>query len=285
MTTVSKDEQAVQDLQICLEEWESNHWDLDNSVLRTLDSGKVASPKLQVDFESAKETGEALVTKFYEERVLSNDKMLADRIKLNKRHSFANPPKEGPSEAAPSKTDVMESKTMKDLVVAAQEAAINMNEVMKHCVTDLPLSLFNTNKVRKNMKSKLFECFQTDQVPAEQYPMDVALIDMGFIWRFCTPITEERECRFTWGDYAKKVYKTIHTRHPKATQIHLIDDRYDVKNIKDSEYQRHAGGGYLKGSPNVFPKKEDKMPSPRGFTNFFKNATNKEGETSAIPSQ
>ena len=274
-----KDEQAVQDLGICIKEWESNPWDLDNSLLRTLDSGKVASPKLLSDFETAREEGERLVSEFYEERVLSNTKMLADRISLNKRHSFANPPKEGPSETAPNKTDAMESKAMKDLVVAAQSAALNMKEVMKHRVTDLPLSLFNTNKgIRKNMKSKLFGCFKTDQNVSDQEhtSVDVALIDMGFIWRFCTPSKEERESGFTWGDYAKKVYNTINKRHPNATEIHLINDRYDVVNIKDGEHQRRAGGGFMRGSPNVFPKKDNPVPSPRCFDSFFKNAMNKE---------
>ena len=53
-------------------------------------------------------------------KVLSNTKMLADRISKNKKHSFANPPKEGPSETAPNETDVIESKAMKDLMVAGR---------------------------------------------------------------------------------------------------------------------------------------------------------------------
>ena len=53
-------------------------------------------------------------------KVLSNTKMLADRISKNKIHSFANPPKEGPSETAPNETDVIESKAMKDLMVAGR---------------------------------------------------------------------------------------------------------------------------------------------------------------------
>ena len=166
---------------------------------------------------------------------------------------------------------------MKDLVVIAEEAALNMEEVMKHRVTDLPLSLFNTNKgIRKNMKSKLFDCFQSDQELAHQEPTYTALIDMGFIWRFCTPSKEEREGGFTWGDYAKKIYSTILRRHPHATEYHMINDRYDVDNIKDGEHQRRAKGGFMTGSPNVFPKTENQVPSPRCFNNFFMNSMNKE---------
>ena len=166
---------------------------------------------------------------------------------------------------------------MKDLVVIAQEAALNMEEFMKHRVTDLPLFLFNTNKgIRKNMKSKLFDCFQSDQELAHQEPTYTALIDMGFVWRFCTPSKLEQEGGITWGDYAKKIYSTILRRHPHATEYHMINDRYDVDNIKDGEYQRRAKGGFVMGSPNVFPKRENQVPSPRCFNNFFMNSMNKE---------
>ena len=60
---ISKDEQAVQDLEACLKEWESNPWDLSSSSLRTLDSGRIASESLIADFESAKETGDTIVNK------------------------------------------------------------------------------------------------------------------------------------------------------------------------------------------------------------------------------
>ena len=106
--------------------------------------------------------------------MLSNKKLLIDRLTLNKRHSFANPHKEGPSEAAPNKTDAMESKAMKDLVIA-QETSLNMEEVMEHRVTDLPLSLFNTNKgIRKNMKSQLFDCIQSNKKLVHKEPTNAA---------------------------------------------------------------------------------------------------------------
>ena len=119
-----------------------------------------------------------------------------------KRGIYSQPPPKGPSGTAPNKTDVMESNLIKDLMGAAQLAAPNREEVIKLRPTDLLLLLFN---IRKNIKSKLFG-FATNQDMSEQERtlVDATLIDMGIIWRHCTPTTEERESGFTWGDYAKK---------------------------------------------------------------------------------
>ena len=91
---------------------------------------------------------------------------------------------------------------MKGVMGAAQSAGLNREEVIKHRSTDLLLSLFN---IRKNIKSKLFSS-KTNQDVSEQERtlVDVTLIDMGIIWRYCTSTKEERASCFTWGDYAKK---------------------------------------------------------------------------------
>lgn len=276
---ITQDEQCVQDLESCITEWESNPWDLSNPILRTLESGRLAPPKLIDDFNTAKERGEELVNTFYTERVLSDEKLLIDRISLNKRCSFNKPPKDSLKESSVNKTDAMESKAMKDLVVVAQQKALNMKEVMTHRLTDVPLSLFNVDKgMRKNVKSKLFTCFNTDQQlhESDDNVRRVAIVDMGFIWRYCTPTKEDRESNFTWGDYAKKIYNTIHTRHPDTSEFHLINDRYDVNDIKDSEHQRRVGSSFIKGSANVFPKRDNQVPSAMELNHFFKNSANKE---------
>ena len=56
----------------------------------------------------------------------------------------------------------------------------------------------------------------------------------------------------------------------------MINDRYDVDNIKDGEHQRRTKGGFMMGSPYVFPKRENQVPSPRCFNNFSMNSMNKE---------
>ena len=98
---------------------------------------------------------------------------------------------------------------MKGLMGAAQTAAPNREEVIKLRSTNLLLLLFN---IRKNIKSKLFG-FTTNQDVSEQGQtlVDVTLIDIGIIWRYCTPTKKERSSGFTWGEYAKSVQHLMHT--------------------------------------------------------------------------
>ena len=106
---------------------------------------------------------------------------------------------------------------MKGLMGAVQSVTPNREEVIKLCSTYLLLLLFN---IRKNIKSKLFS-FTTNQDMSEQEQtlVDVTLIDIGIIWRYCTPTKEERSSGFTWGDHAKKCTTIcIRTWHPNATE-------------------------------------------------------------------
>ena len=77
------DEQIVQDIISCLKEWESNPWNKDKTVLWSLESGLIASEKV----DGSRQIGE-----YFEERVRTTQKKIIDRIKQNKRHSFKNPP-------------------------------------------------------------------------------------------------------------------------------------------------------------------------------------------------
>ena len=101
---------------------------------------------------------------------------------------------------------------------AAQSVTPNREEVIKLCSTDFFLLLFN---IRKNIKSKLFG-FTTNQDMAEQKQnlVDVTLIDIGIIWRYCTPTKEEKIKRLHVGRPRKKVYNTlcIRTWHPNAIE-------------------------------------------------------------------
>ena len=86
------DEQIVQDIVRCLKEWESNPWDTDKIVLRSLESGLIAPKDLVVDFDTAKVDGSRQIDEYFEERVKTTQNKVIDRIKQNKRHSFRNPP-------------------------------------------------------------------------------------------------------------------------------------------------------------------------------------------------
>ena len=107
----------------------------------------------------------------------------------------------------------------------------------------------------------------------------IAIIDMGLVWHLSTPSLEDRQrsdgTSFTWRDYASKMFSLILKRHQHATQIVLVNDRYDLPyTIKDSE--RHQRSRTSEGSRNVFIRPLDKFPSQRGFQEFLSKPANKQ---------
>ena len=81
--------------------------------------------------------------------------------------------------------------------------------------------------------------------------------------------------KFTWGDYATKIFSIINSRHPAAKEFHLVNDRYDVIfSIKDSEHHRRRKK-FFQGSKNVFFDAKYEIPPARSFVSFFTNDGNK----------
>ena len=171
----------------------------------------------------------------------------------------------------------MENKALMALVNVAQKSALDMTEVMKHRLTDICLPLFNIDRsIRKAMKSKLLECFQFNM---ENTRSNIAIIDMGLIWRTAMPSKSKREApggtRLTWRWYAENMLNLILNRHPDAKEIHLINDRYDVElSIKKGEHNKRSAK-YNGGSRNIFPKGNQVVPSVNTFNVFFTNSGNK----------
>ena len=63
----------------------------------------------------------------------------------------------------------------------------------------------------------------------------ISIVDMGFILRLATPSIADRESAkgdFTWRNYATKIFNITLQRHPNATEYHLVNDRYDVKDAE-----------------------------------------------------
>ena len=103
---------------------------------------------------------------------------------------------------------------------------------------------------------------------------------MGFMWRVTAPSTCEREksdgTKYTWADWAKKVFELIVSRHPNADLLVAVNDCYEenVINIKDSEHASRASS-FVGGSKNVFPNPTKVFPTAREFNDIFKNKANK----------
>ena len=69
-----KDVKTVEILIGTLRECNANPWNAETPTLRSLKSRLLASEELVKDFDTAKEEGEKQATKFFEKRVLTNDK-------------------------------------------------------------------------------------------------------------------------------------------------------------------------------------------------------------------
>ena len=73
-----KDVKTVEILIGTLREWNANPWNTEIPTLCSIESGLLASEELVKDFDSAKEEGEKQATKFFEERVSTNEKQIYD---------------------------------------------------------------------------------------------------------------------------------------------------------------------------------------------------------------
>eukprot|EP00794_Sanderia_malayensis_P000931 gene931-241_t len=271
------DEQVVQDIDKCLTEFNSKPFDLSNDTLRTLQTVMIASDKLVHDFETAHRDGEVLVTKFFKERMFSNEKSFDDTMHRNARHTFDKPPStEKEKSATIPKTVAMENKAMAQIIALEQSSAakIDLVQIMGHHVTEECLSIFNINATMiKVQKSKLVEKLKFVSLsPMDSY---TAIVDMGFIWRLATPTTEDREKNdgtyYTWNDYADRVFSLVLSRHRNASETIFVNDPYDLEmSIKDSEHDCRAGAySHVGGTRNVFIRMEDRLPPSKEFQNLL----------------
>ena len=85
-------EQAMQDLSSCINEFDCDPFDLTKPTLRSLQSGMIASEEHVKDFETAHDDGEALVKKFFDEKMFSTEKSFDATISRNARGNFNRPP-------------------------------------------------------------------------------------------------------------------------------------------------------------------------------------------------
>ena len=99
------------------------------------------------DFDSAKEEGEKQATKFFEERVLTNEKQIYDRINLNKRSNFSKPTV-NKNTGNVRKTNAMENRAVVKSISLAETAAVDLEELIRYRLTEICLPLFLISMVR-----------------------------------------------------------------------------------------------------------------------------------------
>ena len=155
------DEQAVQDLSSCINEFDCGPFDHTIQTLRSLQSGMIASEELVKDFETAHDDGEAPVKKFFDERMFSTEKSFDATINRNARGNFNRPPagEIGPKGSV-SRTAVMENNAIVEVISLVEKCDVKLNlvQITEYRITEECLSLFSTNGTTiKVQKSKLVE--------------------------------------------------------------------------------------------------------------------------------
>ena len=157
---LKEDEEVIQNLLNCINEFECFPFDPAAPTLRTLQSAIPASDNLTADLKSAYADGEEKLMKFLEERIYSKVRSLFDPVPKNKQLTFSNEKKET-STTSKNKvtTGVMESAGLAAIInIVEKSGLVDLNEILEYRVTEESLSLFNSNGTfRKVQKSKLIE--------------------------------------------------------------------------------------------------------------------------------
>ena len=154
------DEQAVQNIISCVEEFVCYPFDAASSTLRTLQSAIPASPELIRDFSTARQDGESKLQSSLDNRLYAKEKSPYDRIKHSCRLTFVSSrDSKVTGEHVKLKQGEMESKTLSYVVKCVDESGLaSLQEVTKHRLTEECLVLFNANGIcRKTQKSKLLQ--------------------------------------------------------------------------------------------------------------------------------
>ena len=186
------DEQRVQDLVSCMDEFNSFPFDPSTHTLRTLQSAVPASDELLADFTSAHDAGEEKLTNFMQKRVFSKTVSIHDRVPLNKRLTFAKmPATKRHSTDHKAVAAEMEQRALKAVIDLVEDSKVaKLADLLQHRVIEECVALFNSNcTYRKTQKSKLIQTLSLKSVKLQE-PY-TALIDMGMIWRMATPSAED----------------------------------------------------------------------------------------------
>ena len=281
MSRVKKDERAVQDIEACLQEFDTEPFDESNPALRTLQSAITASAELVTDVKNAVKEGDGQGQTLLQERVYTKQSSIRDTISRNKRIDFASDyvPKASGENMKQNANQMEKNGLISIFNLAEKSNLIDFAELLQYRITAECLSVFNVDRsMRKTQKSKLLETSITNPLP--NYPRQyISVIDMGFLWRLATPSSDDREIvrrscmEYTWGDYAKKVVSLLVSLHPYATKIFCVNDVYNREyTIKDDERDRRAMKEH--NIPNVAMKTDDKLPSNAQFKWILLNSSN-----------
>ena len=119
------------------------------------------------------------------------------------------------------------------------------------------------------------------ETPEWQLPIYISIVDMGYLWKFAAPSTEDREKNdlfpFTWKGCSSKLFHMIPMRHRRVKLLILVNDPYDLDLcIEDSEHHKHnVKKPYICEKKNIAIRATDALPSSKDFNDLSKNKSNK----------
>ena len=106
------------------------------------------------------------------------------------------------------------------------------------------LSMFNVDDfMKKTAKKNLLQSFSR-QPQFEVPSVYISLDNMGLIWRFTSPSSDNRDAKtrnetdYLRRDYLDQVCPMVYSRHYDASSINLMNDSYTfLTSIKDDEVE------------------------------------------------
>ena len=172
----------------------------------------------------------------------------------------------------------MENSAMSRVISQYCGTDITLDGTLKNRVANESLSLFNLNVTMvKTQKSKLLHTFTF--VPLDNFDIQdyTAVVDMEFFWRLCMPSAEDKEkgdeTKYTWSDYASKIFFTVMNLHSNTKAVIFVNDRYDVTDSFKKE--EHLRRNCMNWSKNIYIESNDELPNKISLLTFFANKSNK----------
>ena len=127
------DEEGLQNILGCLEEYGAYPFDLDNQKLRTMQSGVLASPELVLDFKSSNEDGEKGLEEILTERVYSKERSLHAKMKKMKRKTFTTDSLAKDPKDKKIKIAEMEQAALKSVLDLVEKSdVINLEQILEN---------------------------------------------------------------------------------------------------------------------------------------------------------
>ena len=103
-------------------------------ILCSLEFGLLASERLQEDFLTPKNLREVKLEIFFQERVLSNEKNIFDRISMSKLPNVTKPPKVENMKKS-RKNDSMEKRPVVNSISLTENKALDLEKLMQYQLT------------------------------------------------------------------------------------------------------------------------------------------------------